>query len=78
MEMLAARIRSGLCIQRIDGAFEPDNNKGKCYTLTTRGRHMLHIKHSNVQAKHDSDLAAASLRFTLICSEHNQFTPPYT
>ena len=52
--------------------------EGACYTVTTRGRHMLHIKHSNVQAKRDSDLAAASLRFTLICSDHNQFTPPYT
>jgi hypothetical protein len=36
------------------------------------------MHHSNVQAKHDSDLAAASFRFTLICSDHNQFTPPYT
>ena len=39
---------------------------------------MLHMHHSNVQAKHDSDLAAASFRFTLICSDLNQFTPPYT
>ena len=30
--VLAVRIRPWLCIQRIDGAFEPDNNKGKCYT----------------------------------------------
>ena len=38
---------------------------------------MLHINQNNVQVKYGADLAAASLRFTLICSGHNQLTPPY-